>query len=114
MGVRLHLTLTILCCVATVVAGGLYWLCFAPKNFLILFLLPIAVCIVEQVFERLIPVRCPECGKRLSCRILSRPHHHHDRMTRETINRTGESRVSTYECLHCPYRFPQHVPDNWR
>lgn len=114
MGVRLHLTLSILCSGAAFVAGGLYWLCFEPENFLILFLLPIAVCVVEQVFERLIPARCPECGKRLSCRILSRPRHHHDWMTREPINRTSESRVSTYACLHCLFRFPQHVPDDWR
>lgn len=110
--VWLHLTLTAVGTLGVFVAFGVYWLFFNPDP-LLLFAMPVVMFIAEQILERYVPARCPKCGRRLSCRILSRPVHH-PQPDRDVSKRFDEARVSTYACLHCSYQFPQHVPDDWR
>lgn len=110
--VWVHMALLILCTFGTAAVGGAVWL-FNSMEPLTLFVLVPLVFVCEQVFERFIPARCPRCGSRARCHVLSRkpamPHTH------GAYNRSDVDRVPCYDCVNCDFRFPdpRHHADDW-
>lgn len=101
--VWIHISLLFICTIGIAVAGGLYWLFESPEPLTMFLLVPV-VFVCEQLLERFVPAKCPECGSRLLCRVFSRrpanPASH------GVYNRSDVDRVPCYDCMTCDYQLP--------
>lgn len=101
--VWIHISLLLLCTIGIAVTGGLYWLFESPEPLTMFLIVPV-VFVCEQVFERFVPAKCPQCGSRLLCRIFSR--RPANPVSHGVYNRSDVDRVPCYDCMNCDYQLP--------
>ena len=93
----MHFALMIVCLFVTFIGCGVIGHVIRPGVGLIVGAAS-GTSVVFLAFQFVIPVKCPDCGRRVRCRI---------RGGSSSVGSTPGSSNIRYECRHCGFRFPE-------